>query len=243
MYDLHSHLLPGIDDGAIDLKNALKMAEQAVNCGITHMVCTPHIHIGRFNNDQASISDALQKFRKGLEEKTIPLKVAAAAEIRLAAEIIPLVKQKQLPVLGHWENQEVLLIEFPSDRVPHGAIAMIEWLLDQNYVPMIAHPERNRGFIERPALLDTFLNLGCLTQLTATAITGQFGTKVKETAARFLMEDKITVMASDAHNIRYRPPVFSEAIKYAKTLVGNEGVEKLLYSNPKKISREKFSGL
>ncbi|MBO1926355.1 hypothetical protein J3998_02095 [Thiomicrorhabdus sp. 6S2-11] len=216
------------------------MAKQAVECGVTHMVCTPHIHIGRYDNDLKTIAEALSIFRAALEQESIPLKVAAAAEIRLAAEVIPLVKKELLPALGEWQGKKVLLIEFPSDRIPHGAIEMIEWLLQLGYVPMIAHPERNKAFIKEPSKLDQFIDKGCLTQLTLGALTGQFGVKVKETAIRFLMEDKLTIMASDAHNMRYRPPVFQEAIQYARSLVGVEQVEKLLVVNPRLISQSKF---
>ncbi|CAN8140853.1 protein-tyrosine-phosphatase [uncultured Thiomicrorhabdus sp.] len=207
---------------------------------MTHMVCTPHIHIGRFNNDMDTINQALAVFKQGLIEKNIPLKVAAAAEVRIGAEVIPLIKQRVLPVLGCYKGRDVLLIEFPSDGIPPGSIELIDWLMQQGYLPMIAHPERNRAFISNPKLLDQFLNRGCLTQLTVSALTGSFGVKVKETAIRFVMEDKITIMASDAHNVRYRPPVFGEAIEYARTLIGSEGVRNLLYTMPKKISETKF---
>ncbi|BBP45259.1 exopolysaccharide biosynthesis protein [Thiosulfatimonas sediminis] len=240
MYDLHSHLLPGIDDGAVDLTAALQMARQAVKCGVTHMVCTPHIHIGRFDNDLSSIDNALQLFKAGLAEQGIPLTVAAAAEVRICAAIIPLVKKRLLPSLGCYNGKEVLLVEFPSDEIPHGSMNLIDWLLSQGYLPMIAHPERNRAFIREPKLLDQFLKKGCLAQLTASALTGNFGVKVKETAIRFLMEGKVSIMASDAHNLKYRPPVFGEAIEYARTLIGNEGVHQLLYTMPKAISDCKF---
>ena len=82
MIDLHNHLLPGIDDGAPDLDTALELARLAVAEGITHLVCTPHIHPGRYDNDLASIAAARQRLVAGLQEAGIPLQVAAAAEVR-----------------------------------------------------------------------------------------------------------------------------------------------------------------
>ena len=79
MIDLHNHLLPGIDDGPADLPTALEMARMAVANGISHSVCTPHIHAGRYENDSDSIRSACSNFNKALQEAGIDLKVGAAA--------------------------------------------------------------------------------------------------------------------------------------------------------------------
>ncbi len=97
MIDLHSHLLPGIDDGAPDLATALELARIALSDGITHMVCTPHIHPGRYDNTIETIQQALAELQQGLLEQQIDLVIRAAAEVRFGMELMVAVKQNSIP--------------------------------------------------------------------------------------------------------------------------------------------------
>ena len=162
MIDLHNHLLPGIDDGAPDLDTALQLARLAVADGITHLVCTPHIHPGRYENTPATIGQALLEFQQGLREHAIPLQVAAAAEVRFGMELMIGVKTNTIPYVGQWQGKNVLLLEFPHGEVPFGAEKLTGWLLQNNVIPMIAHPERNKGLMREPAKLKPFIEQGCL---------------------------------------------------------------------------------
>ena len=147
MIDLHSHILPGIDDGARSLDIALEMAEQAVSCGISHMVCTPHIHRGYFDNSQSSIEAAFQSFNEHVKRESIPLSLSFAAEVRVN-ELIPIWHKKgELPFLGKYDGKNVLLLEMPHSHIPQGLDVLIKWLLRNNIQPLIAHPERNRELI------------------------------------------------------------------------------------------------
>jgi len=106
MIDLHNHLLPGIDDGPADLPTALDMARLAVANGISHVVCTPHIHIGRYDNDSKSIAATCSRFNAALQEAGIDLKVAAAAEVRFCGELMTRVLDGSIPFLGQWEGKK-----------------------------------------------------------------------------------------------------------------------------------------
>lgn len=97
MIDLHNHLLPGIDDGAPDLDTALQLAKIAISDGTTHMVCTPHIHPGRYENTQDTINQALTIFQQGLIEYGLNLQVSAAAEVRFGMELMIGVKTNSIP--------------------------------------------------------------------------------------------------------------------------------------------------
>lgn len=175
MYDLHNHLLPGIDDGAQNIESALELAQIAVKDGITHMVCTPHIHLGRYNNTLDSIKNAFSTLLSGLKNQNIPLNIAYAAEVRIGPEILQLAMQKQLPFIGRYEDKDVLLLEFPTNNIPLGTDKLINWLLKQNITPMIAHPERNTVFQDHPERLSNLLKQGCLTQVTGASFLGNFG--------------------------------------------------------------------
>jgi len=211
LIDLHSHILPGIDDGARSLDIALGMANQAVECGITHVVCTPHIHKGYFDNSLSSIRLSFKQFEQEVQKANIPLTFSFAAEVRVSEQIPSWARQGELPFLGTYNNKHVLLLEMPHSHIPQGIDVLVKWLIQQNIIPLIAHPERNRELLSEPHKFEWLQKTGCLFQLTAGALTGRFGDKV-EKFAHFLMQEKaFDVVASDSHDLTRRPNDMSEA--------------------------------
>lgn len=241
MIDLHNHLLPGIDDGAPDLDSALALARVAVQDGITHMVCTPHIHPGRYENTPASIQAAHARFAEALRRENIPLQVSAAAEVRFGMELMVGIGQGAIPFLGEWQGKKVLLLEFPHGEVPFGAERLTAWLLQRNIVPMIAHPERNKGIMRSPSKLKPFIEQGCLLQVTAGALAGQFGPAAEEIAHALLEQGVVSILASDAHNLQHRPPVLSAGLQEAVRLIGEAKAEALVRHTPWQIAQSHFS--
>ena len=241
MIDLHNHLLPGIDDGAPDLETALKLAQMAVSDGISHLVCTPHIHPGRYDNTPATISQALAIFHQGLIDHDIPLKIAAAAEVRFGMELMIGIKTNSIPFLGQWQNKKVLLLEFPHGEIPFGAERLTAWLFQQNIIPMIAHPERNKGLMRDPNKLKVFLDQGCLLQVTAGSVAGSFGEAAQDLAIQLLEKNLVTILASDAHNLDYRPPVLTTGLAAASELIGEDAARRLVFDNPWQIAQHHFS--
>lgn len=240
MIDLHNHFLPGIDDGADTVEMAVAMARLAVASGTTHLVCTPHIHPGRYDNTLESIEAARQVFESALREAEIPLQVAAAAEVRFDMEIMAGVTAGRLPFLGKWQGKDVLLLEFPHSDLPFGGERLTQWLLQRNIVPMIAHPERNKGVMRAPSRLKPFIEQGCLLQVTAGALSGRFGERAQAIAEELLKDDVVTVLASDAHNTQYRPPLLAEGCEQAERLVGAAAAEALVRGRPWEIACHLF---
>lgn len=240
MIDLHSHLLPGIDDGAADLDEAVALAQMAVDDGITHVICTPHIQPGRFDNDLVSIDVALQGLRSELTLRGIPLQLRAAAEVHFGLEVMEGIAREQLPFLGEWDGKPVLLLELPHGLVPHGADRLTRWLLQKGVVPMLAHPERNRGFIATPRRLHTFIDQGCLLQVTAGSFDGRFGESARELAESLLKEGRVTLLATDAHNLTHRPPILSVGLARATALLGEVEAQRLVTEIPWRIAESRF---
>lgn len=240
MIDLHNHLLPGIDDGAPDVEASLELARMAVVEGITHMVCTPHIHPGRYDNTPQSIAAALQQFREALASAGIELQVAAAAEVRFGLELMTGIAEDRIPFLGQWEGSKVMLLEFPHGEIPFGAERLTQWLKDRGVLPMIAHPERNKGIMRQPSRLRPFLEQGCLLQVTASSLTGHFGEQAAEIATDLLLQGHVTILATDAHNRDRRPPCLRNAVKAAEQLIGAQRAAELVSLNPWKIALDHF---
>lgn len=241
MIDLHNHLLPGIDDGAPDLETALQLARIAVQDGITHLVCTPHIHPGRYDNDRRSIQQAHQQFTQGLAQANLDLKVSWAAEVRFGMELMAGVSSGDIPFLGRWQERKVLLLEFPHSEIPFGAERLTAWLLARDIVPMIAHPERNKGLMRSPGKLKPFIEQGCLLQVTAGSVAGHFGEAAQELAHSLLEQGLVTILASDAHNQQHRPPHLREGMQHAARIVGDRQAENLVKHTPWQIAQYHFA--
>ncbi|WP_078085073.1 tyrosine-protein phosphatase [Microbulbifer mangrovi] len=241
MIDLHCHILPGIDDGARDLDQALVLARAAVADGITHTVATPHIHTGRFPNNLSSITRAYRELCAALEAESIPLKLGMAAEIRLSEEILNMVLLKQVPYLGEWEGERVLLLELPHSHIPPGTEQLIRWLRKQGVRPMIAHPERNKDVIRDFNKVMPLVREGCLLQVTSGAVAGHFGEPAQERAIQLLEQDLVTILATDAHHEVRRPPVLNMGREAAAEIVGEDKAWRLVLENPGKIAASHFS--
>lgn len=243
MIDLHSHLLPGIDDGATNMQEALELAAHAVACGTTHMVCTPHLHPGRYNNSKASITAVMQTFASALAAAGIPLQISAAAEARFDSDLIALAMRGELPFLGEWNGRNVLLLEFPHQEIPQQADKLTAWMLRNNIQPLIAHPERNKSLMGHGNYkrIEPFLAQGCLLQVTASSVAGHFGPAAQELAERFLLAGQVTVLASDAHNMKHRPPNLLPGLEHAIELLGESAARLLVEDNPWRIARSHFA--
>jgi protein-tyrosine phosphatase len=241
MYDIHCHLLPEIDDGSPSMEYSLDMASFAVKHGTTHMVVTPHIHPGRYDNEKQSITHAYQVFRKALSDAGIPLALGMAAEVRLSPEIMVLFQHQKIPFLGETNGSTVLLLELPHDQVPLGSENLVDWLGERSCRAMIAHPERNKGIMRKPELLNPFLKRGCLVQVTAGSLVGKFGERARSVAIQLLLDGNVDVIASDSHNLTHRTPDLSAGFQCARDLVGAAAAKKLVIDNPKKITASQFN--
>ncbi|MBE0363247.1 protein-tyrosine phosphatase [Pseudoalteromonas ulvae UL12] len=240
MIDIHCHLIPGIDDGAKDMADALSLLRMAANDGTTRMVITPHIHFGRFENSKEAIWTEFFALKHAAFEAGIDIDLSVAAEVRIDADMLPLIEKKRLPLLGEFEGQQFLLLELPHSHVPTGCENLIKWLRSHNITPLIAHPERNRDIQKQPHRIKTLQRLGCWFQLTGASLTGQFGETCQQLSEQFLRDGIINVVASDGHNLHRRPPVLREARAKVVELMGEEVAEQLFYTNPYNITRSMF---
>lgn len=241
MYDLHCHLLPGIDDGPETLEQALALAQCAVDNGISHAVVTPHIHYGRYENTGPSIKYDFFKFKQAVADAGIALELGFAGEVRLGFEIMQMVQEDLLPFYGSYQDQRILLLELPHSHVPPGSDKLVEWLLKQNIRPMIAHPERNKDVMRDYQKLAPFLELGCLLQITADSVAGNFGDRAEFIAHKLLSEGHATILASDGHNLKSRPPRLLAGLAVAESLIGKQAAYALVYDTPKAISFDQFA--
>jgi len=235
MIDLHSHILAGIDDGSASFDESIGLIRSAIENGVTTILATPHIHFGIFDNDLAMIKQAFNALTTELQKQQLEIKLAYAAEVHICPEIVPLVKKKQLPFMGKWQCADLLLLEIPHTHIPPGTEKLIDWLIKQGIKPMIAHPERHHFFWEFKELLRPFKQRGCLLQVTASSLLGDFGERAEKLAWQLVEANEVTVIASDMHNLSHRSGKMKEAYNAVSLRCGEALALQLFVVNPSQI--------
>ena len=146
------------------------------------------------------------------------------------------IEQQQLPFLGVWQTQQVLLLELPHSHVPAGTDKLLKWLGKKQIIAMIAHPERNREIQANPQLLQRLQSAGCLFQLTASSLLGDLGDRHQQCAEQLVRQRLYQVMASDCHNLQRRPPKLQQARQQLALLTDEHYADALVLEHPALIT-------
>jgi len=199
MIDIHSHLLPGIDDGSENIEISVQMARDAVADGITHALMTPHHMNGRYINHANDVIKLTEQFQRVLDDRQVPLTVFPSQEVRINGGLIEDLSVGDL--LTADEQGTYMLIEFPSNDVPAFTMDMLFKLQQQGVTPIIVHPERNTRLMKQPELLYDMVSHGAYTQVTASSYVGTFGKAVTAFSEDIISHGLAHLFASDAHHI------------------------------------------
>lgn len=240
MIDVHSHILPGIDDGARDLEEALEMARLAVADGIRVMVATPHLFKRKtvdLNaiNEKRVILEHLDTFRETLAAEGIDLEILPGCDVPLSPEALSLLEEDRVLTVN--DGKRYLLLELPDFSIPPALEGICYRLQCRGITLIITHPERHLFIQEWPDRLGRVIDLGCLAQLTASSLTGGFGRQVAKVSRQLVRKGYIHLLASDAHDPRHRPPHLSKAVSELAKLIGPERGRAMVIQIPQKIIR------
>ena len=208
MIDLHSHILPLIDDGSDSMERTVAMARLAVDEGIHILAATPHHMNGRYMNPAEGVIEAVRLVNDELRSRQIPLEIIPGQEIRLTDHFWTEWEQGKLLPLNH---SRYVLIELPSQKVPASLSDFIHEMIVQGLVPIIAHPERNAQLAADLDLMQEYIQQGAWGQVTSHSLNGLFGGKVKKTAIQMCKRNLIHIVSSDAHDDQKRPFGMKEA--------------------------------
>ncbi|MBI0577964.1 tyrosine protein phosphatase [Neobacillus cucumis] len=221
MVDLHCHILPGVDDGAKDLSQSIKMAKKAVEQGIHFIVATPHHLTSRYENPKKEILQHVEQLNQALKQENINLTVLPGQETRIYGELL---EGYELGEILPINNTQYVLVEFSSGHVPRYTERLFYDLQVKGLIPVIVHPERNQEIIEQPEILYQLVKKGALSQVTASSITGDFGKKIKNFSLQLIEANLTHFIASDAHNTVNRTFKVREAFDLVQAKYGNDMV-------------------
>ncbi|WP_074084205.1 MULTISPECIES: tyrosine-protein phosphatase [unclassified Paenibacillus] len=237
MIDIHSHILPFMDDGAADWESALAMAQDAEKDGITTVVATPHHANGVYLNPAPGIGQAVAQLNEKLRQAGYQLQVLPGQEIRLYSELLNDLESGELLTLA---GSRYILLEMPSSRVPRTMEETCHELIIQGFVPVIAHPERNAEVAADPSRLIRLIELGALGQLTAQSLAGTFGSKLQKLSLDLCRKNAVHMIASDAHDNRHRPFGLSEAYEVLSKELGKTSSDFFRQNSQRIIDNEEI---
>ncbi len=236
MIDIHSHILPGIDDGAKTIQDSIDMAKKAVSEGIHTIIATPHHRNGKYDNLKSDILPLVCDLNETFKQENINLQVLPGQECRIYGEILEDYQKGDILPLN--QSSHYLFIEFPSSSVPRYAERLLYDIQVEGLTPIIVHPERNAEIIERPDKLYKLVKNGAVTQLTASSLVGYFGKNIQKFSQQLIEANLTHFIASDAHNIHNRSSKMEEAMDLYREKVRNRhGL--LLYRKCRDASRWK----
>ncbi|RKR82266.1 tyrosine-protein phosphatase YwqE [Mucilaginibacter gracilis] len=197
--DMHSHLLPGIDDGSPDLETSISYISQLNELGYSKFICTPHIFKEIHPNSRETILPALQAVKNALVERGIDVEITAAAEYMINTDFDPLMESDDLMVL----NGKRVLIEMSYMFESYDIEKYIFNLRMKGYTPILAHPERYVYYHQDYERYHRFIDMGCLMQVNLLSLSGYYGKGIKTIALKLIKENMIDLIGTDFHNIRH----------------------------------------
>jgi len=232
--DLHAHVLPGVDDGARDLEEALAMLRLAQEDGTTVLCATPHAHGPTYAVDRAVAVAAHERLATAARAAGLTIELRLAGETWFRPDLARLAREGLLPTFAAGGHRYAL-VEFPPTHVPPEAAEVLFELRLEGVTPVIAHPERNPSFWARPADAVALRAQGALLQVTAGSLTGLFRRESRDCAKALARAGAVDVLASDCHRSDRRPPGLSEAIAVLTKWIGRRATERATTDVPEAL--------
>lgn len=233
MIDIHSHILPSLDDGPKTIEESIELCKIAANDGIKKIVATPHSKDGVYEAKSDVILRKVDELNLKLKEIQLDLEILPGAELHINENLAKNIKDGDVLTINN--GKKFILLELPFFFVPPATERLIFNLRTAGIVSIISHAERIIKFQKNPDILGQWADFGVLVQITAQSLTGDFGSRERKCAEWLLKNDMVHFIASDVHSLTGRPPVLSKAVERAAKIRGEEEARALVAHNPEQI--------
>lgn len=233
MIDIHCHILPQLDDGPRTLEEAVAMGQVAARDGIQQIVAAPHLRQGIYKPTKEQILSKTAELVDALQQADIPVELVPAADVYIAPDLLDRLMAGDLLTLGG--DTRYVLLELPSDRVPPQVESLFVQCMSRNFIPILTHPERVLEIQNHLNLLEQWVAMGVLVQVSAKSLTGGFGRRVKRTARAMVERRLCHLIASEAHSSDKHPPVLSKAVEVAASLLDKAAAIAMVTQLPAQI--------
>lgn len=227
-FDIHSHILPGVDDGSQSMEQSMEMLSIAAENGITEMVLTPHNKAERKNVSVAGIHKRIKALEVELEKQGLSITLYPGAEIFYRDGVVELLEDGAMSTIA---GSRCVLVEFqPMENFSYIRSAVYE-LVSDGYIPILAHIERYECLVTKQERIKELVDRGALMQVNAATIVGKLGYKAKQQAKKLLKQRLVHFVATDAHDTGKRGPYLDECARYLNKKYGEEYAAQLLWEN------------
>lgn len=230
MIDLHTHILPGVDDGVKTMDDAVEFARVAAADGVHTIVATPHYREGFFINSRPDVLARVESLNARLRAENVAVSVLPGAEVHISADLVSRVKSGHAPTLA--DNGKTVLFELSMTQYPIDLETMVFQMRLAGLQILFAHPERIRYFQDDLSRYEAVIRLGAFGQITTGSVTGLFGEEVEEFSEELARKRLVHVVSSDAHNTRGRPPVLSSSMARLGSWIGEDYARRMTVEFP-----------
>lgn len=235
--DIHSHILPGIDDGSENFLMSMEMLRIASNDGIRKIILTPHNKPGRHNADCKKISSLIRELQKKADDENLGLKLYPGNELYYRSGLSEIITEGDVWTLA---DSDYVLAEFsPMDDYDYIRNGIYN-LKAEGYNPVLAHVERYSKVCAKTGRIEDLIEMGCYIQINAGSIMGNFGLGTKMFVKKILSEHLVHFVATDAHDTGKRAPRMAECAAYIKKKYGADYMRELFYENPMHVLRNEY---
>lgn len=233
--DVHCHLLPGLDDGPVDLPEAVALAEALAADGVTTVAATPH-QLGRYDrlNSAEVVREGIAEVAAACAAAGIPLEIVPGGDVRIDERLPKLLEAGEITSLA--EAGRHLLLELPHELLVD-PVPTIRLLRERGWQTILTHPERYRYLAGREALVASWVAEGAVVQITAGSLVGDFGRQAWDAAWRLIQLGLVAIVATDAHDPRRRPPRMTAALELLAQEAGAETARRLCLAHPLRVLR------
>lgn len=198
--DMHSHLIPGIDDGAPDLKTSIELIKELKLLGFSKLITTPHTMQGLYSNTTEIITSGLKVLQEEVEKEKIDVKIEAASEYFMDIYLEQLIEKEDILSFGK-ERYVLIEMSFAAPSVNYESI--IFNLKMKNYTPVLAHPERYTYWHKKNEKFNQIVEMGCLLQINLLSLSGYYGRDIKKSAVNFIQNGQASFLGSDVHHHKH----------------------------------------
>lgn len=230
MIDMHSHILPNIDDGARSIEETFQLIKEAEEAGFEAIVSTSHYMEGYYETDVPEREVWIQVIHQKLQERNSKIQLYLGNEIYLSDNIISLLEEEKASTIN---DTSYVLFEMPLNVEPFNLYNMIYEMMQNRIVPILAHPERYTFVQQDPELIFDLIEKGVLMQANYASITGYYGKKAQMIVKKLLENNMIHFLGSDVHRAGTIYPKMPEILAELTEILGEEKLEELTTTNPK----------
>jgi protein-tyrosine phosphatase len=227
--DIHTHILPGLDDGARDMETALKMADIAYADGIRVIAATPHYHPGKCMSGHEKTKAVFDELASGIAVLHPDMRLYLGRELYYTSDVA---EELEGGARLRYGDTMYCLVEFSTNEAFFNIKAAMNRIMQCGYIPVLAHVERYSELVEKPGRVEELGRMGVVVTVNAASVLGELGNGIKKFTLGLLKDELVDVVASDAHGTHRRTPRLHECYEYVCRKTSPEYAVRIFHENP-----------